>query len=182
MAKIEQGILDAIERLSKEELKKFVQKTIQKDKFWHDYFLTNYADKESGEKDMFEKAKKDIDLLLKKNYRGPSDEMRMANKLVACSKRITDFEKLSKKKELVIGLILYVLKDAFSLPPEMFETCFTAFNHKVYLLLKKAITIYETKIHEDLKLDYLRELNQYLAFMHQHSNHLDYVYHMPHTV
>ena len=182
MAKIEQYILETLDRLTKEDLKKLVIKTIQKDKYWHDYFLTNYADQESGEKDLLERAKKDIDILLRKNYRGPSDEMKLANMLVACNKRVADFEKLCRKKQLVIDLILYVLREPFSMPPDMYGTCFTAFNHKVYLLLKKAITIYQTKIHEDLKLDYQEKLNHYLGFMHKHSNHLDYIYLMPQTV
>jgi hypothetical protein len=182
MKTIEPHILDAIEKISAVELKKVLVKVIKKDKFWYDYMLVNYVDRNLGESELYEKALSDIKGLMFKGYKGYAYELRMAKMLAACNKRITDFDKNCKNKERVIDLILFVLERPFSEGERSFGTCFTAFNHKVYILLKKAITLYEKKIHEDIRINYTEQLNKHLVFMHQHSNHLDYVYDMPKNV
>lgn len=95
---------------------------------------------------------------------------------------INEFEKVCRNTELQLRLIMFVLEIPFSLSTNMFCTCFTAYNHKVYLLLNKAITILQKKLHEDYREDYKPNLNEYLSIMHRTSRHLDYIHNLPETV
>ncbi|MDP3443584.1 MAG: hypothetical protein Q8T08_12065 [Ignavibacteria bacterium] len=122
-----------------------------------------------------------MEVLFRKNYKGFSDELRLANMLAACHKRINEFGKVCKSKELELDLILYVLEVPFSLTTNMFCTCFTQYNYRVVLLVKKAMSLLN-KLHEDYRLEYEPILNDYLTILHRTSNHLDYVYNLPKTV
>ena len=173
---------EEIKQLSKKELENLVLKAASMNKQFHDYLLINYIDRERGEKDLFERAKADLNLLFLNNYKSYSYELRLANMLAACNKRILEFSKICKNKAFEMALIMAVLKVPFSLPAENFKTCFTKFNYQVSLLLRKAITLLKAKLHEDYYIQYAPEINSHLAFMHQHSSHLDYVYNMPATV
>ena len=181
MAKVNPQIILEIEKLSKKELEKLVLKAASKDKSFHDFLLINYADKDFGEKDLFEKAKADLEMLFRKNYKGFSEELKLANMLAACHKRIDEFGKVCKEKKLELDLVLRVLEIPFSLPEKMLETCFTKYNFRVVLLVKKAIGLYY-KLHEDYKIEYAGTLSRYLEVLHRSSNHLDYVYNMQKTL
>lgn len=125
MSKVSSTISSQISNLTKKELEKLVLKAASKDTTFHNYLLVNYFDKEFGEQDLFEEAKTDIDLLMKKGYKGFSEELRLANMLGACSKRITEFSKNCTNKHLEADLILHVLQIPFSLSTNLFCTCFT---------------------------------------------------------
>lgn len=173
---------EAIGRLSKKDLEKLVLKAAYMNKQFRDYLLINYIDKEYGQQDLFEAANADLNLLYRKNYKGFSEELRMANMLAACNKRIVEFSKVCKNPSLQMDLIMAVLQVPFSLSPDYYRTCFSKFNYQVYLLVKKSITLLKTKLHEDYYIQYAPEINRYLAFLHEYSSHLDYVYAMPKTV
>jgi len=168
--------------LSKEELIKILSKALQKDKSLHDYVYVTYLDAKDGPRLLYEQALDDIKLLERKAYKGFSFELRFANMLGACSKRINEFDKICKQKELVLDLLLYVLNDPMSMKPDILGTCFTALNYKVFLLMRKALTIYSKKIHSDLQIEYRAKINAYLQHLHTHSDHLDYVYELPESL
>ena len=105
-----------------------------------------------------------------------SEELKLANMLGACAKRVTEFSKNCKNKNLEADLLLYVLAIPFSLNPAMFGTCFTAYNYKVAALLKRLITLVDSKMHLDFKIEYQSKINGYLSVLHRYSSHLDYVY------
>lgn len=182
MAKTASIISSQISSLSKKELEKLVLKAAAKDKSFHDYLLVNYFDKESGEQDLFNKAKDDLDILFRKNYRGFSEELQLANMLGACAKRINEFSKNCKNKQFEADLLMYVLEIPFSLSENMFGTCFTAYNFKVVSLVKRVITLVNTKMHEDFKIEYQTKINSYLNILHRYSSHLDYVYALPEKI
>ncbi len=77
---------------------------------------------------------------------------------------------------------MHVLKIPFSISTKTFGTCFTAYNYKVVLLLKRVINLVESKMHEDFKIQYQSTLNDYLNTLHRTSNHLDYVYALPKNI
>jgi len=182
MPNIEPHLEEAIKSLSPAELQKILLKVVRKEKYWAGYILVNYVDRKEGEQELYEKALSDINGLYGKSYKGFSRELKTANLLAACGRRINEFDRVCKSKQLVLDLLMVVLADPFAGHPKDFGTCFTAFNHKVHMLLKKAVTIYQTKIHDDYKIEYRDRLNGYLDFMHKHSNHLDYVHTMPKTL
>jgi hypothetical protein len=182
MPKIEPEIKEAIVALSRKDLEKLVLKAVSMNKQFHDYLLINYVNTLIGEKELFEEAREDIEYIIIKGCKGYSEELRLANILAACNKRISEFSKVCKDKSLEMDLILHVLKIPFTNYPNSFQTCFTRFNQQVYLLVKKAITLLNTKIHEDYRPEYTPVLNQYLHFLHTHSNHLDYIYNLPQEV
>lgn len=179
MAKINSLIKNNIETLEKKELQKLVLKAAAVSKQFHDYLLINYIDKEYGEQDLFEAAKSDLNMLYRKNYKGYSEELKVANMLASCNKRINEFGKVCKNKVLEMELIMDVLEIPFSMSTNSFITCFTKYNYRVYLLVKNAITLLKTKLHEDYHIDYAPKLNEYLTILHRTSSHLDYINTLP---
>jgi hypothetical protein len=182
MAKVDESIKKTVSQLSKKELEKLVLRAAQKHKEFHDYVLVNHADPAFGEADLFKKAKADLEVLFRKRHKGFSEELQLANMLAACFKRINEFGKVCRNAELELRLIMFVLDIPFSLSPNMFCTCFTAYNHKVYLLLRKAVSILQKKLHADYRVEYEAKLNEYLSIMHRTSKHLDYIYNLPEQV
>ncbi|NOZ47432.1 MAG: hypothetical protein GXO79_11715 [Chlorobi bacterium] len=170
-----------IKMLSKKELESIVIK-LMTEKENYNYVLVNYLNKEKGEQDLFEKAKIDIDSLRAKRYKGFSEQLQLANLISACVKRINEFTKISKKKNLEADLILYVLDIPFSLPNNFFGTCFTQFDYKTGLLLKRLITLVTKKLHEDYRIEYIDIINNYLKRLHDTSDHLDFIYEMPKSI
>jgi hypothetical protein len=182
MAKVAPTISSQINQLSKKELEKLVLKAAAKDKIFHDYLLVNYFDKEYGEQDLFEQAKRDLEILFTKNYKGFAEELQLANMLGACTKRIMAFSKICKNKHLEADLLISTLEIPFSLPNNRFTTCFTAYNYNVVTLVKRLIKIVTQQLHEDYIIQYQLTINKYLNILHRFSSHLDYVYALPKNI
>src|SRR5690606_6349615 len=138
--------------------------------------------KAQGEKDLFEQAQRDIEILFHKSYKGFSQELQLANMLAACNKRINEFAKISKDKTLEMELILQVLEIPFSFCSKCFGTCFTRYDQQVYLLVKKAMTLLNKKLHEDYRIQYAPKINEYISSLHRTSDHLDYIYALPEKI
>ncbi|OFX20537.1 MAG: hypothetical protein A2033_01075 [Bacteroidetes bacterium GWA2_31_9] len=179
MPKLNEDIKQKIKQLPKPELEKLVLKIASKNKEFYDYIYVTYIDQKTGEYDLFEAAKNDINLLFMKRYKGFSEELQMANMISACVKRINEFSKICKKKNLEADLLLYVLDDVFSVSSKMFGTCFTAFDNRVGLLLKRLITLVTKKLHPDFIVNYTEKINIYLTQLHSTSDHNDVIYNMP---
>ena len=182
MAKPASIIKENISKLSKKELEKLVLKAAAKDKSFHDYLLVNYFDKEFGEQDLFEQAKSDLSILISKRYTEFSEELQIANMLTACSKRIVEFSKVCKNKNLEADLMLYVLEVPFSMSTNSFGTCFTAFNYKVVVLLKRLLNIVQNKLHQDFMVEYKPVINQYLNILKSTCDYLEYVDALPEEI
>ncbi len=182
MPKVSNLFKKEISSLSKADLEKLVIKAATINKQFYDYLTINYTNKENGENDLFEEAKRDLEFLFRKSYKGFSEELQLANMLAACNKRINEFGKVCKDKSFELELILFVLEIPFSVSPNHFTTCFTRYNYQVYLLVKKAITLLTVKLHEDYRIEYAAKLNVYLAILYSTSSHLDYIYVLPKTV
>lgn len=178
MAKVNPQVAEAIKKLDKNELEKIVLKAASKYAEFHDFLFANYTDTKAAEDELFEIAQKDIEILFCKRYKGFSEELQLANMLAACHKRINDFSKVCKNKCLELDLVLSVLEYPFSLNSNVFGTCFTNFDYRVALLLKKAIGIYN-KLYEDYKSDYTDKINNYLEILHRTSNYHDFIYNLP---
>lgn len=181
MAKIDAGIKEEIARLNQKDLIKLVIKAATTDKTFFNYLMVHYLDKNNGEQILFDEAKSDLQVLFRKSYKGFSEELQLANMLAACNKRINEFAKVCTDKSLEMELIMFVLEIPFS-STEYLGTCFTKYDHQVFLLVKKAITLLKNKLHEDFYIQYAPKLNEYLAILHRTSNHLDYIYSFPDTV
>ena len=48
--------------------------------------------------------------------------------------------------------------------------------------MKRLMKIVTMEIHKDYKIEYEREINEYLRLLHLHSRHLDLVYSMPRQI
>jgi len=182
MAKVNEQIKERIKTLSRSDLEKLLLKAASKDKSFHDYLLINYADKDFGEKDIFEKAKCDINELYFKSYRGFAPQLRRTNMLSACIKRINEFSKICKNKNLEADLLMFVLTEAFAHEPKFFGTCFTAFDYKVGLLLKRLITLVTKKLHPDYLANYKGKINVYLTQLRSTSSHINFIYELPEKI
>lgn len=74
---------------------------------------------------------------------------------------------------------MFLLKKAFYNSDVSFGTCFTNYDYRVSLLLKKAINILTKKMHEDYRVDYAEELNHYLMNLKARANYFDFVSALP---
>jgi len=179
MAKVDPSITQALTGLKRTELEKLVFKAASMDKVFHDYLLVNYGDTESGEKELYEQTLADLDIILAKRHKGFSDELKMANALQACNKRIDGFSKICKNRKYELDLVMYLLQMAFYNSNVSFGTCFTNFDYRVSLLLKKAVNLLTKKLHEDYKVDYAQDLNYYLKKLKARANYFDLVDALP---
>src|SRR6056297_2235727 len=176
MPRLSTEIKEQIKNLSKDDLQQIVLKLASKEKVAYDYLWINYLNKENGEQELFEKTKTEIDLLTYKQYKGFSEQLRLANMLAACVKRINEFKKISNNKIMEADLLLFVLDEIpFSLPTDFFGTCFTKYDTKVAQIVKRLITLVTKKLDEEYRADYEDKINHYLKILHQTSNHLDMI-------
>jgi len=179
MPRLPADIKEQIKNLSRKELEEIVLKSASKEQSVLDFITINYLDKETGERDLFEKTKTDLDIIFNKRYIGFVEQIRMAKMLPVAMKRVTEFTKVSKNKVLETDLILYVLIIPFSEDESIFGTCFTAFDSKVVQIVKRLITLVTTKLHPDYLADYQDTVNVYLKILHERSGFLDSVYFLP---
>lgn len=182
MPRLSKEIKEKIKSLECKELQDIVLKLSSKDKSVYDYVFANYLDKEYGEKELFETAKADLEIIFIKRYKGYAEELQMANMLGACIKRINEFTKISKNKIFEAGLLLHILEVPFSLTTNMFGTCFTQYDTKVAMIVRRLINVVTKKMHEDYKIEYEETINEYLQILHRRSNHIDTVYNLPKTI
>jgi len=145
----------------------------------YDFLLVNYLDKNGGEKDLYEDAIRDLDSLFRKGYKGFSEQLQLANMLSACVKRINEFTGVSKNKKLEADLLLYVLEVPFSLSTNKFGTCFTQYDYKVGLIVRRLINLVTKKLHPDYLVEYRDKLNDYLTILHRTSNFNNTIYALP---
>ena len=182
MPKLNGDFKKQIKSLSKADLEDLVMRFASRHKEIHDFLLINYFDKQFGEEDLFNEAKNDIQILFTKKYKDFSEELQLANMIEACVKRINEFDKLCKKKNLCADLLILVLDEVFSYSSNLFGTCFTKYDYKVALLLKRLITLVTTKLHSDYKIEYQVKINRYLEVLRHTSNHVDFIYAMPASI
>ncbi len=182
MPRLSKETKEQIANLSPIELQQIVLKVAAKEKSVYDYLLVNYLNKETGEQELFEEAKADLDALFYKAYKGFSQELKLANMLAACIKRLNEFTKVSKNEVLEAELLVFILEEPFSLSTNLFGTCFTTYDTKVAQILKRLITVVTKKSHEDYKIDYEDKINKWLQILHRTSNHLDMIYGMPEAI
>jgi len=145
MPRLNSEIKEQIKKLDYYDLKDIVLKLASKEKIVYDFVINNYLDKESGEKELFEITKSDLEIIFRKRYKGFSEQLQLANMLRACIKRINEFTKISKNKVLEADLLLHILEIPFSLTTNMFGTCFTQYDTKVAMILNRLINIVTKK-------------------------------------
>ncbi|MBV2195154.1 MAG: hypothetical protein KUL78_01425 [Flavobacterium sp.] len=182
MPRLNSEIKEQIKKLDYYDLKDIVLKLASKEKIVYDFVINNYLDKESGEKELFEITKSDLEIIFRKRYKGFSEQLQLANMLRACIKRINEFTKISKNKVLEADLLLHILEIPFSLTTNMFGTCFTQYDTKVAMILNRLINIVTKKLHEDYKIEYEDKINDYLQILHRTSSHIDTVYNLPKAI
>lgn len=182
MPRLSSEIKEQIKNLDTKELQEIVLKMAAKEKLVYDFVVTNYLNKEYGEEELFEETKDDLEMLSLISYKGISVQIRVAKMLGNCIKRINEFTKVSKNKKYEAELLMYALQFSFSLPPNEFGTCFTVFDSKTAITLKRLINIVTNQLHPDYQADYAVKINEYLKILHLRSNHIDTVYHMPKSI
>jgi hypothetical protein len=173
---------ERIRDLSHSELSSIVLKFAARDQAICDYITVKYFDKNSGEQELYEKVVEELDLLFVKSYRGFSVELQKANMLAACMKCVKRFTAVSKNKKPEADLLAHILRETVPGSENMLGTCFTKFDSSVARILKRLIKIVTTEIHADYKIEYEKEINEYLRLLHLHSRHLDLVYLMPRKI
>lgn len=179
MPRLDKTTKDQIKQLDHQSLQQIVLKLTSRDKSAYEYVLVNYIDKEQGEKELFEEVKADLELIFRKQHKGFSYQLQLANMLAKCVKRINEFTKTSNNKVSEAELLMHILKVPFSLNTDMFGTCFTQFDTRVAIILKRLINIVTKKLHEDYLIEYQDTINSYLEILHRTSGHINTVYQLP---
>ena len=169
---------EQLNRFSKSELVDILTKISAK-RFNYEFLLVNYLDPESGEQLLFEDAKEDIELLINKEFKGRTVQHQMVKRLKACTNRIKDFTEETKDRKLEVDLILYVLEIQFSNNSKIFGAKYSGYDYKVGLLLKKLISLINTKLHADYLVDYQDTINTMLTLLHKTSNRINTIKSLP---
>lgn len=181
MPKLISDIKQQIKALSKAQLEEVVLKMAAKDLTFLNFLQVNYLDKESGEKELFDKTKADLSVLFTKRYKGFAEQLQLANMLNACIKRINEFVKISRNKEMEADLLLFILDEVFAYPVDYLGKCFTTYDTRIAIILRRLINVVQ-KLHPDYFIGYQDKINQYLATLHRTSNFIDTVYNLPQSV
>lgn len=182
MPRLSTEVKERIKQLSHADLQQIVLKIAAKEKSVYDFLLVNYLDKESAEQSLFDRTKADLEVLFQKRYKGYTDELKLANMMTACIKRINEFTKVLKNKVMEADLLVYVLEVPFSLSTNLLGTCFTQYDTKVTITVKRLITLVTKKLHEDFKMEYVGKINAYLQILHRSSSHIDTIYLLPKAI
>lgn len=182
MPRLDKETKEKITNLEYKELQDIVLKLASKEKSVYDYVFINYLDREFGEKELFEATKADLEIIFRKRYKGGAVQLQIANMLGVCIKRINEFTKVSKNKTFEADLLLYILEIPFSLTTNIFGTCFTQYDTKVAMIVKRLINVVTNKLHEDYRIEYEETLNDYLQILHSTSRHIDTVYNLPKAI
>jgi hypothetical protein len=181
MPKLSTDIIQQIKMLSKAQLESLVLKMAAKDQSFYDFLQVNYLDKESGERDLFVKTQADLTVLFSKRYKGFSEQLQLANMLNACVKRVNEFVKISKNKELEADLLLFILDEVFAYAAQLLGTCFTTFDTRLGIILRRLIHLVD-KLHPDHFIVYQDKINKYLVILHRTSNFIDTIYNLPQAI
>jgi YesN/AraC family two-component response regulator len=182
MPRLDKETKERIKKLEIKELQEIVLKLASKEKSVYDYVFAHYLDKEFGEKELFETAKADLEILFGKRYKGYAEELQIANMLGACIKRVNEFTKISKNKTFEADLLLHILEIPFTLTTDLFGTCFTQYDTKVAMIVKRLINVVTKKLHEDYRIEYEETINDYLQILHRTSSHNDTVCKLPKAI
>ncbi len=183
MPRLTKEIKEGIKNLEKSELQEIVTKLAAKDKSILNFIQINYIDKDFAEKDLFEDTKKDLNRLMMKGHRGYTDQLRLANMLTACIRRINEFTKISKNKMLEAELLIILLREPFcEYGVSLLGTCFTKYDNKVAIILQRLVNVVTKHLHEDIAYEYKSEINEYLSTLHRKINYLESVYRLPQEI
>lgn len=182
MPRLNKETKEQIKQLDIKSLQEIVVKLATKDKMAFDFIKVNYLDKEFGEQDLFEEAKSDLLDIFMKSQKAYAPELKMAKTLAECVRRINAFTKVSTNKIMEADLLVFVLEEAFSLPDEMFGTCFTQFDNKVASMLGRLINIVTKKLHQDHLNDYRDSINYYLETLHKNAFFVPKISQMPESI
>ncbi len=180
MPRLNSDFMQQIKELTKTELEEIVIKMAAKEKSVHDFVVVKNLEKTSGEQELFEQTKSELNTLFTKGYKGRADEQKLAHMIGACVKRVNEFAEVSTDKNLDGKLLLYVLDNSFF--EENLGTCFTAYENKLSSLIKRIITLVTKKLHPDYLVEYQEDINNYLNILHKKSNYLDYIYELPKSI
>jgi len=182
MPRLDSETRERIRKLDYSVLQDIVIKLASKEKSVYDFLHINYLDKELAERKLYEETKVDLEIIFRKRHNGFSQQLQIANMLGSCIKRINEFTKISKNRIFEADLLLFILEIPFSMNADMFGTCFTQFDSKVAMIVKRLINVVTKQLHEDYKIEYEETINEYLQILHRTSRHIDTVYNLPKAI
>lgn len=143
-------------------------------------YYQNISDKEEMQT-LVENLKVEITDILNWEYaKGGNTHKNLARGIGNASKEIARFKSVLSP-ELETELNMHLLDIIFSDLSNELGTCWTVFDHKVTQTLSKTLTLVTKKIHEDYRVEFEEQLNNYL-FRIKKASHLDYVYNLPNRI
>jgi len=123
-----------------------------------------------------------LDEIFAKPYKGYAEQLRLVKMLNASVKRVNEFVKISKNKEMEADLLVYILDEIFGYPYDLFGTCFTTYDTRIGIILRRLMNHVQNKMHPDHLISYQDKINRYLTILHRTSNHIDTIYGLPKSI
>ncbi len=180
MPKITEEFKVAIKKLPIEDLQTVILKYARKDPAFYDFLNLQYINNVKAEEELFEETMDFIDIEITFPGGRGVIQKQLKSAMDKCIKKINHFAKVSKNKKKEADLLLFLVDTVIRNYSDELSTCFTTFDSKLALTTNRLYNIVTSKLHPDYFIEYEDKLNKYLQVLHKHSNHLDYVYSMPH--
>lgn len=172
----------AIKQLPVSDLQKLVIQAAAKNREIYDMIDLQYISGKEAEKELFEETKEQA--LSEIYFAGDRGifQKNLAKAIAKAVKHINYYAKVTKHKEGEAELLLAVLTEVFENHATQLGTCWTVFDSKLANTTNRLFNLVTKKLHEDYWIEYNEPINKFLKILHAQSNHLDYVYNMPHSI
>jgi len=128
---------------------------------------------------LIEDLKNEISALLSDElFKRGRFQKNMARGIRNASQAINEYTSVLRPEQ-ESALYLHILDIIFKDMSQALGTCWTTFDHKVAQTLSKVVTLVSKKLHEDYRVEFEEQVNDYLQRLKKTSSHLDYVYNLP---
>lgn len=179
MPQLSKDFKQAIEKIPVQDLKKLVIEMAAKNQEFHDLVNIRYISGKDAEQELYEETREKV---LAEIWYITDRGIVQKNLSKAISKavnHINQYVKISKNKVGEADLLLGLLNEIFQNHSNELGTCWTVFDSKLAVTTNRFYNLITGKLHEDHLIEYKEPMDGFLKILHERSNHLDYVYHMP---
>jgi len=181
MPKLTDGFIENVNQLSLKQLQSAVLTYAKKNDDFCNFIILNYFNDTEHLTQIFNETEEQVIHALNSGSRG-NIYQQLAASIDKSIKHINHYRDLTKDKIGEARLLHFVLDYFFKHYSQFLGTCFTVFDSKLSRTVSRFIGLVNNKLHSDYKIEFEDDINNYLIILHQKSNHLDFVYLLPHKI
>lgn len=179
MPRLSKEFSAAIEKLSHKDLIDIVKKSASKSQEIYRLIEINYFGDEDTLEKYFEETKNDVALEVAFIDLSGAPQNRIAKAIGKAIKLINEYVKVAKNPVHEAELLNIVLERVFTDYSRQLGTCFTVFDSKVAVTLRRFHNLVLNKLHEDYHIQYADSIDSYIKSLKATSRFLDSVYGLP---